>query len=189
MKKRKLGAIIVASILIILVVFILLPSPVQNIIIPSTEESGNETTTPFRFNFPWQTSTTQEAGGGAGGAGEGEGGGGGGGGEEIPYVPPKINYTLNIESYPYPLTVRTNYSINNVILNVEDTPPYSVEIESDTMACVLLISVPGTGTIKWTLDGEDCEASLCTGYMGCSMLMNKPHTAIVYHIGGGPEEE
>ena len=188
MKKSKLGAIITVSILIILLVFILLPSPIQNIIIPSIEESENETRTPFRFTFPWQTSTTQEtAGGGAGGAGEGGGAGGGGSGEEIPYVPPKINYTLNIESYSYPLIVRTNYSINNVILNVEDTAPYSVAIESDTIACVLLISVPSGGTMKWTLDGEDCEASLCLGYMGCSMLMDKPHTAIVYHIGT-PEE-
>ena len=66
-------------------------------------------------------------------------------------------------------------------MNIENTTPYSVEIESNTIACVLLTQVSISGTIRWELDGKDCEPSMCLGFIGCSILMDKPHTAVVYY--------
>jgi hypothetical protein len=190
MKKRKLGAIIVVSILIILVIFILLPSPIQNIIIPSTEESENETRTPFRFTFPWQTSATQEGGGGAAGAGEGGSGSGGGGeGGETENITEVIipKQTLNIDSFGEGLRIYVNYSFDENSTDITIHAPYSLEIDKNSITCVLPDYITGTGKLKWTLDGNDCEFSICKNSMGedssygCKILMDNDHSVMLYY--------
>jgi len=178
MKKRYLLILVIVLILAVAIIYYLtlLVPFIPGISLTGSQAQENET--PFRSpsTSPWQTEETT--------SGEGEGGGesgrGGMGTGNLSDYTQKINYTLNIDSSPQPFNIRTNYSINNVILNVEDTAPYSVEIESDTIACVLLTSdIPG-GSVEWKLDGERCEPLLCLGFLGCSMLMDKPHTVVVY---------
>ena len=67
-------------------------------------------------------------------------------------------------------------------LVVSNNTQYSVEIESGTAPCVLLTSTVKSGSvIKWELDGEECAPYLCSGFIGCSMLMDGPHTAVVFY--------
>ena len=94
----------------------------------------------------------------------------------------KVNYTLSIDSFPEELEVLTNYSINNVNLVIRDNVPYNVSIESGTIACVLLTSpIKGGGVIKWELDGEECAPYICSGFIGCAVPADGPHTAVVFY--------
>jgi len=188
MKKRHLSILLIIPILAVIIIFYYLTLPSPFIPFSNLEESQiqeNRTPVSSSSSLPEQTGETPTTGGGAEGGGEGEetgegGEGGGGSGPPSNYTP-KINYTLNIDSFPSGLEVLTNYSIDNVILNIRDISPYSVEIESDTVACVLLTTKVTGGIIRWELDSEDCEPSICVGFIGCRILMDKPHTAFVYY--------
>jgi len=185
MKKRHWIILIIIFICFDLIVFYILysSSPVQNIPGVSPEQEKNETQTPWKFpkiTFPWSSEGSEGEGAGGSGGGEGgEGSGGGGGGSEEPEPKIKVNYTLSIDSLPPALRVLTNYSVNDVILNVEQESPYLVEIESDTFACILLTQVSGSGVISYEVDNNTCEPSLCLGFMGCSIYMNMPHSSMV----------
>jgi len=190
--KRLIFPVLVISFVLVLIIAyyaFFTDKPIQITNIPSLFwEQRNETQETLPTTPEETTQTTGTPGGMGSSGGEGgigtTGGGGGEEGGEPPQV--KINYTLSIDSFPSELAVFTNYSIDDIFFDVTETTPYSVEIESDTTACVLLTQVGGSGVIRWEVDEQECPPTLCSGFIGCNIIMDEPHTAIVFYT---PVEE
>jgi hypothetical protein len=147
-----------------------------------SQNQENKTPTPFKFSFkfPWQASEKPNT------TGSGEGGLSGsakGGGSNISSnYTQKINYTLNINSFPEGLKIYVSYSINGEKINTTIEAPYSLEIESDTITCVLPAYITGSGVLKWTLDEVDCEFSICEdSSYSCTINMNKNHFVTLHY--------
>ncbi len=183
MKKRNWIILVIIFICLDIVIFYTIyPSSPAGNISSTLEQEKNETQTPEKtpkITLPWSSEGSPEESGGESGGSEGISGGGSEGTKNKTKV--KVNYTLNIDSSPPNLKVITNYSVNNVILNIENETPYSVEIEQDTFACIILSQISGSGIISYEVDGKTCEPSLCLGFIGCSIFMNAPHSAMVYY--------
>lgn len=174
MKKQYLWLLPIAIILIIIAFYFLSSEqPVASIFQEQAETADTSGVTPAERASQNINEVETNTTGGAGGSEEGKGGSA---------SPPKVNYTISVDSFPLNLEVLTNYSVNDVNLVVRENVPYSVQAESGTTACVLLTSgVKGGTVVTWLLDGEECVASLCSGFMGCGMYMNMSHTAFVYY--------
>ena len=181
MKKLYLGLLSVIIVLVI-IAFFLLSKPVNEIIsnnadqgaMETDSEEQEQTTNSAQTMNSTETATSE----------------GGGGSEDIGYssnvTKEKVNYTLNIESLPEGLQVLANSSMNNNYSTYQNNTPYSVEVESDTVACVLLTtSIKSGSVVWWEIDGEDCPASLCAGFTGCSMYMDRSHSVVVYYTTPG----
>ncbi|NIO44699.1 MAG: hypothetical protein GTN36_04060 [Candidatus Aenigmarchaeota archaeon] len=183
MKKRNWIIFIILFIVADLIIFYIFypSSPAQDIFSTSTEqqEGENETQTPDESTFPELPEEPSEGSGGEGGSGSGEGGSGGsgGGGEEPTGPTGPVNYTLYVKSEPSNLSVFVNYSIDGTVLTATDDAPYSLRVDGNSIACVLAAELKGSGTLKWTKDGEDCISSLCyPPFFGCEVLMDSDHT-------------
>ena len=182
MRKIYLALLIVVLILIVIAVYYFSTSTAPSIIIETIlgviQEQETETPTSPSATPSQQIKKNATGGGGAGGEDEGIGGSG----PEIPANATKVNYTLNVNSFPEGLQMLTNYSINDISIVFEGSAPYSVLVESGTMACVLLSSnVKGGTVINWLVDGEgECISYPCSGFTGCGIYMDGPHTVSVY---------
>jgi hypothetical protein len=137
---------------------------------PQNQENGTTPPNILPFRFPWeapQTTTNKSSSGGAGGSGGGSGGsgnggaGGSGGGEgtEETYYIPKAS--LSLDSIPEGLKIFASYYINNVRHSITSYAPFNLEIDVNSLVCVLPAYVIGNGTLKWTLDEQDCPFSVC----------------------------
>ena len=185
MRKRNWIIFIIIFICVDLIIFYVLypSSPAQNIpgVSPERQEGENETQTSEELTFPGFPEEPSEGSGGEGGSGEG--GSGGSGGEEPTGPTGPVNYTLYIVSEPSNLSVFVNYSINGIILNTTDTAPYSLKVDGNSIVCVLAYELKGSGTLKWTKDGENCISSLCyLPFFGCEVLMDSDHTVTEHWI-------
>lgn len=140
------------------------------------QENGQDSSSEevvFHENVSVETNSTSEGGGGSTtGIGTGA--------EE--YVEEKVNYTISLLSEPEGLEILVNYSMAGNYSTERQYAPYSVLAESGTEACVLLTtSVKSGSVITWDIDGEDCISSLCAGFMGCGIYMDRNHVATVYY--------
>ena len=168
-------------ILVIVAVYFLTlsgPSVIESIISENLQEQANETPSESTQTALEQTegtnnTTVEKGGGGLGGVG---------GEEEVNDTFVKVNYTLTVDSFPEGLRILTNYSINGTDMTFEDYAPFTVLVESGETACVLLTSnVKGGTVINWLLDGNDCEAYPCSGFIGCGIYMNGNHVVSVHY--------
>lgn len=149
------------------------------------------------FKLPWQTTTqtpsNKSSGGGGGGGGQQGGGGGGTGGNITNPTPPATEvYTLNINSIPDGLRIYTGYYINNVISSSASDTPYNLGVDTNSRACVIPAFVIGTGSLRWAIDGQDCQFSVCEEFYhnvpeilytdyGCLINMNDNHSVTLYY--------
>jgi len=182
MRKRYLTVLIIVPVLIVAIIYFLtLPSPpFSNLTGPENQENQeNRSSFKFPFIFPWQTSDKPSGSGGAGGgSGSGEGGEGSGGSSgsssNQTTSTPKINYTLSIDSSPSGFRVIPFYYKDNILQNDTYTTPSSLDIESDTIVC--LVEITNFGGFIWKLDDGSCIFSTCYGYNnGCNIVMSGPH--------------
>ncbi|NIM47561.1 MAG: hypothetical protein GTN40_05405 [Candidatus Aenigmarchaeota archaeon] len=190
MKKKHWIIFIILFVCVDLIIFYFLypslPAQTVPIISPEQQDGEGETETPGNLTFPWspqESSGTEGAGPEEGGEGGGEGGSGGsGGGEETTPTGPLI-YTLRIQSDPSNLSVFVNYNINGIVSNITQMAPFSLEVDSNSVACVLAYELRGSGTLKWTKDGEECISSSCyPPFFGCEVLMDSDHTVTEHWI-------
>ncbi len=192
MKKRYWIVLITCIFIVSALYFIFSPtSPVQNIISPYPEQGENETETPSfpEIRFPWstgETSGSEEGGAGGSGSEGSEGMSGGGGGEEETEQP--VRYKLYIESNPSNLSVFVNYTFDGTLFTIKEAAPYSLVVDGGSTACVLASELKGSGTLKWTKDGENCMATECQPpFFGCEVLMDSEHTVTEHWIANWTE--
>ena len=197
MRKRYLTLIIVAILIVSTLYYFSLPISPPNIL--NELSQGNETQgngNPFRF--PWQiTQTTpnqssgggSEGSGGAGAGGTGGGAGTGGGGEETSTYIQKNH--ASIESIPGGLKIFVSYYNNGIKSSLASYAPFSLETDPDSPVCMLLASMIGNNTLKWTIDGQDCQFSVCEEFSrtetlysdyGCLINMNENHSVTLHFI-------
>jgi len=151
------------------------------------------------FKLPWQTTTQTASNKSSGGGGGGQQGGGGGGtggstGSNItnPTLPATEVYTLSVNSIPSSLRIYTGYYINNVISSSASDTPYNLGVDADSRACVIPAFVIGDESLRWEVDGQICQFSLCEEFYlseteilytdyGCLINMNDDHSIILYY--------
>jgi hypothetical protein len=147
------------------------------------------------FKLPWQTTTqtpsNKSSGGGGGGGGQ-QGGGGTGGNVDNPTPPAPEVYTLSINSIPASLRIYAGYYINNVVSSSTSSAPYNLKADSGSVACVIPAFVIGGGSLRWEVDGINCEFSLCEEFYpieteilytdyGCLIRMNANRAVTLYY--------
>jgi len=184
--KKKYLLIPIVIILILVTVYFLNQSThfIPSVILGETQNGENKTSGPFNlpFRFPWEQSaeTPQNnpppsSGNGSSGSGSGSSGGGKGGSiENKTKFIPTVNYTLNIKSNFEDLDLIAIYYLGGDIQNTTSKPPYSVNIDANTTACIAVVS-SYLGTF-WEVDGTTYEKTSCADYPnGCSIYMDIPH--------------
>ena len=177
MRKLYLTLLVIVMVLIIVVIYYLTSS--EPSFIEVIQEGLREQEIDATVESP--VAPVEQTEGNTSGTGGGGGSGGTGGGSENNTII-KVNYTLTVDSFPQNLSVLTNYSINGIDMTFEQDTPYSALIESGTIACALLTSsVKGGTVITWELDGQECEPYLCSGFIGCGVLMDGHHTVAVHY--------
>jgi hypothetical protein len=172
--------------------YLTLSTPLSNYIEPQNQENGTSSPSILPFKLPWETTqatTNKSSGGGAAGTAGTAGAGGSGGGEE-PYYTPKT--PLSADSVPGGLKIFASYYVNNMRQSVTLDAPFNLEVDSNSPVCVLPASVIGNGTLRWTVDGQDCQFSVCevssynrteTVYSdyGCLINMDINHSLTLYY--------
>jgi len=193
MRKRYLLVIIVLILIVSIfsiMYYLSLPTTFPNAF-NEPQNQGNETPAPFKFSFrfpfifPWQTSKGTTEGGGEGGESGSSGGSGSGGSAnqtaQTNYTQ-KINYTLSLNSVPDGLKIFVSYYINDIISSITSEAPFELQTDANSKACVLPTYITGSGVLKWTLDGQDCQFSICEEYSsGCLVDMNANHLVTLYY--------
>jgi hypothetical protein len=197
MRKRYLIIIAVLVVSTFSIIFYLsLPTTFPNVF---NEPQGNESEgdkgflgLPFRL--PWQTTTqttSNKSSGGGGGGGGGTGGGAGAGSAESPEYIPK-NYA-SIDSIPEGLKIFVSYYNNGIKSSLTSYAPFNLETDPNSRVCMLLASMIGNNTLKWTVDGYDCQFSVCEEFSynrtetlysdyGCLINMNEDHSVTLHFI-------
>jgi hypothetical protein len=202
MRKRYLIIIAVLVVSIFSIIYYLsLPTTFPNVF-NEPQNQGNETPAPFGFHirFPWQATQTtpnqssgggSEGGGGAGAGGTGGGAGTGGTGEETSTYIQKNH--ASIDSIPEGLKIFVSYYNNGIKSSLASYAPFSLETDPDSPVCMLLASMIGNNTLKWTIDGQDCQFSVCEEFSynrtetlysdyGCLINMNEDHSVTLHFI-------
>ena len=185
MRRLFLTILAIVAILIVITVYYVFLSgapTIQEFLNSSQGNQDNKTSFPFNIPFLFPGTSGSKSGGGSSGGEEGGAAGGSGskgGTTETPIV--KINYTLDVDSSPSDLSIFTDYFINGVEFDTTQKAPYSLQIEEGTNACVILTDITVSGVIRWVLDGNDCPATICKGWQGCSVPMNGNHKVTVYY--------
>jgi len=145
------------------------------------------------FKLPWQT-TTQTASNESSGGGGGQQGGGGGGtvGNITNPTPPALEvYTLSINSIPASLRIYAGYYINNVVSSSASDTPYSLGVDTNSVACVIPAFVIN-GSLRWSVDGQACQFAVCEEFSynrteilytdyGCLINMNSDRSVTLYY--------
>jgi hypothetical protein len=204
MRRRYLLVLtLIVLIAVLSVIYYLAPStPLSKYIEPQNQENGTSTPSILPFKFPWettQTTTNKSSGGGAGGDGGGSGSGGSGsGGSESGgsisserTIITKTYYSLNADSVPEGLKILASYYVDNVIYFQKLDAPFNLEADPNSPVCVLIASETYGNPLRWTVDGQDCEYSVCEVYSynrtdsvysdhGCLINMDTNHSLTLY---------
>jgi len=199
MRRRYLPVLMAIALIAVfsVICYLTLLTPLSSYIEPQNQENGTSTPSILPFKLPWeaaQTTTNKSSGGGAGGSGGGSGSGGSGsggsGGGEEPYYIPKT--PLSADSVPGGLKIFASYYVNGVRHSVTLDAPFNLEADSNSPVCVLPASVISNSTLRWTVDGQDCQFSVCeassynrteTVYSdyGCLINMDTNHSLTLYY--------
>jgi hypothetical protein len=187
MKKKYLLISLVIIIVLVSIYFLNQSTNFIPFINSGAQDGENKTSSPFNlpFRLPWQQPTetpenTNKSGGSSSessGNGSSSSSGGSKPGEsstnKTKFIP-TINYTLNINSNFEDLDMVVVYYLGGDIQNITSKPPYSVNIDANTTACVAVIS-SYLGTF-WEVNGTTYEKTTCAGYPnGCSIYMDTTH--------------
>jgi len=199
MRKRYLVLIIVPVLIVAIIYFLTLPTTFTNIF-NEPQGQGNETqenrsSFKFPFIFPWQTTTTSnkssdgtDEGAGAGGAGSGSAGSASEGSSE--HIQ---KYYATMDSVPEGLKIFVSYYNNGIKSSLASYAPFNLETDPNSPVCMLLASVVGNNTLKWIVDEQDCQFSVCEEFSynrtetlysdyGCLINMDTDHSIILHFI-------
>jgi len=199
MRKRYLLVLMTIALIAVfsVIYYLTLLTPLSSYNEPQNQENGTSTPYKLPFKFPWeaaQTTANKSSGGGSGGSGSGGSGSGGSGsggeGTEETYYAPKAS--LSADSVPGGLKIFASYYVNGVRHSVTLDAPFNLEADSNSPVCVLPASVISNSTLRWTVDGQDCQFSVCeassynrteTVYSdyGCLINMDTSHSLTLYY--------
>jgi hypothetical protein len=179
MKKKYLLVPVVIILILITVYFLNQLTQFIPSLNSEAQNGENKSSTPFNlpFRFPWQQpAETPENTSSGGGFGSSKGSSG------------STNQTKNVTTIKYTLNVNSKFSdldfitvnyLDGVLQNNTNRPPFSINIDANTTACVSAIS-SYTGTF-WDVDGITYEMKSCAGYPnGCEIVMNGPHNVTLF---------
>jgi hypothetical protein len=205
MRRRYL--LVLASIVLItvfsIICYLTLLTPLSGYNEPQNQENGTATPSILPFKLPWertQTTTNKSSGGGAGGGGSGgsgsggSGSGGSGAGGSISSertIIIKTYYLLSADSVPEGLKILASYYIDNAMYFQKLDAPFNLEADPNSPVCVLIASETYGSPLRWTVDGQDCEYSVCEVYSynrtdtvysdhGCLINMDTNHSLTLY---------
>jgi hypothetical protein len=207
MRKRYLLVIIVLILIVSIfsiIYYLSLPTTFPNVFNEpqnqGNDSQGDKGFLGLPFRFPWQTTQTtpnqssgggSEGGGGAGAGGTGGGAGTGGTGEETSTYIQNPYYKLSVDSVPDNLKIFASYYVNGIESSLVSNTPFSLETDPGSPVCMLLASMIGNNTLKWTVDEQDCQFSVCEGFSrtetlysdyGCLINMNEDHSVTLNFI-------
>jgi len=180
MRKRYFLVLVALISIFITVYFLTLSTPFSVLNEPDSQNETQDNKNPFNFIFPWQSGnpTSESGSSGSIGSSGGESGGSSSANQTVNNTP-KINYTLSLESGFGDIDLTTFYYEGNVLRNITQKTPYSIDIEAGTKACVVEIS-NYTG-YYWTLDNVPYDMSGCNNYSnGIIINMDNPHNATLW---------
>ncbi len=204
MRRRYLLVLTLIVLIAVISVIYLAPStPLSSYNEPQNQENGTATPSILPFKLPWertQTTTNKSSGGGAGGGGSGgsgsggSGSGGSGAGGSISSertIIIKTYYLLSADSVPEGLKILASYYIDNAMYFQKLDAPFNLEADPNSPVCVLIASETYGSPLRWTVDGQDCEYSVCEVYSynrtdtvysdhGCLINMDTNHSLILY---------
>lgn len=215
MRRRYLLVLtLIVLIAVLSLIYYLAPStPLSKYIEPQNQENGTSTPSILPFKLPWettQTTTNKSSGGGAGGDGSGGSGSGGSGsggsesggsgsgsggtenneGSEIINAP-RVYNQISADSVPEGLKILASYYVDNAIYFQKLDAPFNLEVDPNSPICVLIASETYGNPLRWTVDGQDCEYSVCEVYSynrtdtvysdhGCLINMDTNHSLTLY---------
>lgn len=204
MRRRYLLVLTLIVLIAVISVIYLAPStPLSSYNEPQNQENGTATPSILPFKLPWertQTTTNKSSGGGAGGGGSGgsgsggSGSGGSGAGGSISSertIIIKTYYLLSADSVPEGLKILASYYVDNAMYFQKLDAPFNLEADPNSPVCVLIASETYGSPLRWTVDGQDCEYSVCEVYSynrtdtvysdhGCLINMDTNHSLILY---------
>jgi hypothetical protein len=203
MRRRYLPVLtLIVLITVISVIYLTLSTPLSGYNEPQNQENGTSIPSILPFKLPWertQTTTNKSSGGGAVGAGGGSGSGGSGSGgsgaggsiSSERTIITKTYYSLNADSVPEGLKILASYYVDNAIYFQKLDAPFNLEADPNSPVCVLIASETYGSPLRWTVDGQDCEYSVCEVYSynrtdtvysdhGCLINMDTNHSLTLY---------
>lgn len=208
MRRRYLLVLILIVLIAVLSViyYLTLSTPLSSYNEPQNQENGTSTPYKLPFKLPWeaaQTTTNKSSGGGAGGAGGGSGSGGSGSGgsgsgsesggsiSSQRTIITKTYYSLSADSVPEGLKILASYYVDNAMYFQKLDAPFNLEADPNSPVCVLIASETYGSPLRWTVDGQDCEYSVCEVYSynrtdtvysdhGCLINMDTNHSLTLY---------
>ena len=204
MRKRYLPVLMVIALIAVfsVIYYLTLLTPLSSYNEPQNQENGTSTPSILPFKLPWETTkttTNKSSGDGAGGSGggSGSGGSGSGGGESGGSVSSqrtiitRTYYSLSADSVPEGLKILASYYVDNAIYFQKLDAPFNLEADPNSPVCVLIASETYGSPLRWTVDGQDCEYSVCEVYSynrtdtvysdhGCLINMDTNHSLTLY---------
>ncbi|MEM5781792.1 MAG: hypothetical protein QXD43_01170 [Candidatus Aenigmatarchaeota archaeon] len=188
MKKRYLIAILLVGIIIFILFYTFSPQLLISNAVFEQQNQENKTE-PFKFPFklPWQaTETTSNTTTGTIGSNATAGGIGGAGGNNPSNqtIQQNItNYTLSVSSVPDGLKIFASYYVNDIKTSIIMETPFELHPDVNSIVCVIPAYITGSGILKWLLDGQNCQNSICeNSSYGCLINMNTDHSVTLYFM-------